>query len=135
MIRESARKSSFLFKPVDNGSGSMVEVGSFDREGLQVMKRQYPLRGDEGGFYHRGSSKLLSFITQAMETSGGDPRNGFLVVHPVNPQAPGSILREENYREFSRLENTHSRPDGNSVGATGRSPLPYQVPRIDKIDP
>jgi hypothetical protein len=41
-----------------------------------------------------------------METSGANPRDGFLVVHPVDPQAPGSILREENYREFSRLK-TH----------------------------
>lgn len=106
MIRESARKSSFLFRPFDNGSGAMVEVGSFDREGLQVMKRLYPLRGDEGGISHRGGNKLLSFISQAMETSGPNPRSGFLVVHPVNPQAPGSILREENYREFSRLK-TH----------------------------
>jgi hypothetical protein len=106
MIRESVRKSSFLFRPVGNGSGATVEVGSFDREGMQVMKRHYPLWEDKGGFSDKGGNKLLSFISQGMETSGVNLRDGYIVVHPVDPQAPGSILREENYREFSRLK-TH----------------------------
>jgi cellulose biosynthesis protein BcsQ len=105
MIRESARKSSLLFKPVNNGHGTMVEVGSFDREGMQVMKKQYPLRDQEGGFSHKGGNKLFSFISQALETSGPNPRDNFLFVHPIDPQAPGTILREENYREFSRLKS------------------------------
>jgi len=106
MVRDSARRSSFLFRPFDNGSGAMVEIGSFDREGIPVMRRQYFLRGDEEGLSHKGSSKLLSFITRTMETSGANPRDGFVFVHPVDPHAPGSILKEENYRDFSRLK-TH----------------------------
>jgi chromosome partitioning protein len=102
MIMESARRSSFLFKPVDNGSGAMMEVAGFDLDGTRNLKMNYPLREYEGGPYRKEPNMHFSFICTVLETGGGEKGNDFLIVHPVDPQSPGSILREEKYREFSR---------------------------------
>jgi cellulose biosynthesis protein BcsQ len=104
VIRESARKTSFVFRPVENGNGAMVEIGSFDMEGINLLKKLYPLREFEGGIMRRERSRLFSFISSSFDMNGGKPGDAFLVVHPVDPQKPGSILREENYREFSRMK-------------------------------
>jgi chromosome partitioning protein len=81
-----------------------VEIGSFDLEGLQLLKKTYPLGEYCGGIAGGERSRLFSFVSRAMENNGGRGGNGFIVVHPVDPQTPGAILREENYREFSRLK-------------------------------
>ena len=104
MVRDAARKTSFVFRPVDNESGAMVEVGSFDPEGCRLLKKLYPLREYEGGILRKERGTLFSFISAALETNNGKSGGNFLVVHPVDPQAPGTILREGNYREFSRLK-------------------------------
>ena len=104
MIRESARESSFVFRPVENGEGAMVEVIRFDTEGCQLLKKLYPLREFEGGLLRRERSKLFSFVSAALPMFGGKPRDLYLVVHPVDPRSHDSILREENYRRFSGLK-------------------------------
>jgi len=104
MVRESARESSFVFRPVENGSSEMVEVSRFDQEGCQMLKKLYPLREFEGGLLRRERSKLFNFVSAALPTHGEKPRDLFLVVHPVDPQSHDSILREENYRRFSALK-------------------------------
>ncbi len=102
VARESARRSTYLFRPVENGKGPMIEVGSFDGEGFQIAKRLYPLRE----YDEAGRNELYAFLSATMNMGSSKPRNAFLVVHPIDPQAPEAILREEKYREFSRLK-TH----------------------------
>ena len=104
MVRESARESSFVFRPVETGNSSMVEVSRFDPEGCQMLKKLYPLREFEGGLLRRERSKLFNFVSAAIPTYDGKPRDLFLVVHPVDPQNHDAILREENYRRFSALK-------------------------------
>ena len=104
MIRESARHSSYLFKPVENGRGPMMEVGCFDMEGIQVMRRLYPLGKHQEGTPQGEHNPYLAAIRASMEMSDGMDSGAFLVVHPVDPQAPGSILREDKYRDFTRLK-------------------------------
>lgn len=102
VIRESARKSSFVFRNVNGEGGAMVEVGSFDLEGTQIMKKLYPLTVFEGGFSSNWPNKGFPYISQIKAMGAEKSQEAFLIVHPVDPQAPGSILREENYREFSK---------------------------------
>lgn len=104
VLKDSSRKSSFVFRPVDNGIGPMVEVGCFDQDGLRLLKGLYPLREYNGEIMGGERSRLFSFLSQAMETNNGKPGENFIVVHPVDPQSPGTILREEKYREFSRMK-------------------------------
>jgi cellulose biosynthesis protein BcsQ len=102
VIRESAMKSSFVFRKVDNEGGAMVEVGSFDMEGIQIMKKLYPLKEFEGGFSRNLPNKVFPLISQNIAMGGGKSQDACLIVHPVDQQTPGSILREKNYREFSK---------------------------------
>jgi chromosome partitioning protein len=104
VLRDSSRKSSFVFRPLDNGKGPMVEMGSFDQEGLRLHKGLYPLREFNGGLMGRERSRLFTFVSQTMETGSGNTGGNYIVVHPVDPQSPGAILREEKYREFSRMK-------------------------------
>ncbi|HEX9023968.1 MAG TPA: ParA family protein, partial [Geobacteraceae bacterium] len=102
VIRDAARRTSFLFTRVDNGGGTMMDVRSFDQEGIEILKRSYPLREFDAGPCRQEPGRSFSFISSALDRGGMDGRNDFLFVQPVDPQKPGSILREENYREFSR---------------------------------
>lgn len=104
MVSESARESSFVFKPMGNGDGTVVEFHRFDMDGYQLLKKEYPLREFEGGLLRRERSRLFTFISAALAMCDGKLREAFLLVHPVDPQAPESILREEKYREFSRMK-------------------------------
>jgi cellulose biosynthesis protein BcsQ len=104
MVSESARESAFVFKPVENGCGPMLEFHRFDLEGYQLLKKAYPLREFEGGLLRRERSKLFTFVSAALSMDEEKLRDAFLLVHPVDPKAPESVLREEKYREFSRLK-------------------------------
>ena len=119
VLRDSSRKSSFFFTPLENGKGPLVEVVSFDLEGLQLMKRLYPLREYKGGVLGGERSRLYSFVAKAMETRIGKPGNDFIVVHPVDPRTPGAILREDNYREFSRLKDYFAGQMESRLSGTG----------------
>jgi chromosome partitioning protein len=106
MLRESARESSFVFRRLENGGGPMVEFSRFDMEGIQLLKKLYPLKEYEGGLLRRERSKLavlMSALTGPEERGRRDP---YLIVHPVDPEAPEAILQEENYRGFSRLKKS-----------------------------
>jgi len=105
VLRDSSRKTSFVFRPVDNGKGPMVEIFSFDQEGFQLLKKLFPLGENNGGVMGGERSRLFSFVSKAMESNCAKPGNNFIVVHPVDPLTPGAILREEKYKEFSRLKD------------------------------
>lgn len=105
LLRESARESSFAFRPVQNVSGPAVIVSRFDQGGEQLLKREYPLKDYVEGFFNDGKKPPL--FTMMKETLGGYDgsfRDGFLLVHPVKSTAPEKILQDENYRAFTRLK-------------------------------
>lgn len=105
VLRDSSRKTSFVFRPVENGKGPMVEVAGYDPDGFRLLKSLYPLREFRGGVMGGERSRLFSFVSKSIETKSGNPGKDFIIVHPVDPQTPGSILREEKYREFTRLKS------------------------------
>jgi hypothetical protein len=105
VLKDSSRKSSFIFRPVNNGMGPMVEVGCFDQDGVRLLKGEYPLVEYNGSKAGGERSRLYSFVSQAIATASGNQGNNFIVVHPVDPRSPGAILKEEKYREFSRLKD------------------------------
>lgn len=104
MFKEATTGSSYVFRPVGNGGGTMVEFSRFDGEGMQLLKKLYPLREHEGEIPGRERSGLFTLVTKTLAGHDGKPREAFLLVHPVNPEGPEHILREENYREFMKLK-------------------------------
>ncbi len=103
IMRDAARESTFVFRPVTNGSGTTVEFHRFDLDGVHHLKKTYPLREFEGGMLRRERSRLFSLMA---ETFGGrldGSPDSFLLVHPVHQEKPEAILQEENYRGLTRL--------------------------------
>jgi chromosome partitioning protein len=103
MFGEVTKGSSFVFRPVSNGGGAMVEFSRFDGEGMQLLKKLYPLREHDGGILSRERSGLFTLVTETLAGHDGTPKDAFLLVHPVDKNSPESILQEENYRRFAKL--------------------------------
>ncbi len=104
IFKDAARESVYLFRPVQTDTGPKVQFVLFDRQGSPQLQKMYPLQQYEGGFLSRNKTRLYTFIWQTLEGFGGQLRDGYVLVHPVNPQEPEAILREENYREFNKLK-------------------------------
>ncbi len=103
MFKEVTEGSSFVFRPISDSGGAMVEFSRFDKEGMQLLKKLFPLREHEGGILSRERSGLFTLMTETLAGHDGKPRDAFLLVHPVDRNRPNSILQEENYRTFTRL--------------------------------
>lgn len=103
VFKESARESVFVLKPFENGTGPMVEFSRFDMEGFQMMKRRYAVKEHEGGLLVREKSRLYQLLNETLQGYGGKFRDAFLVVHPINPEQPQAVLREDNYRKLRKL--------------------------------
>jgi cellulose biosynthesis protein BcsQ len=104
MFKDVTRGSSFVFRPVSNDNGAIVEFSRFDREGMQLLRKLYPLREQEGGIMSREQSGLFTLVKETLAGYDGKPKNAFLLVHPVHPEHPENILMEENYRIFTKLK-------------------------------
>ena len=103
IMRDSARESAYVFRPVCNGSAATVEFHRFDLEGVHLMKKSYPLKEYEGGILQRERNRLFTMMAETFPGRLEVGADSFLLVHPVNRQKPEAILREENYRGISRL--------------------------------
>jgi hypothetical protein len=115
MVKEATTGSSFVFRPTTNGSGYMVEFTRYDRDGAPLSKKLYPLREYEGGMLSRERSKLYTLVMETLAGQDGKLREAFLLVRPVNPDAPEMILEEEQYQKFSLLKNRIAEQIGRPV--------------------
>ncbi|MBT0653967.1 ParA family protein [Geomobilimonas luticola] len=104
MVRDVARESVFVCRPVANGSGQQVEFSRLKRDGSPLQRKDFPVKEFEGGFLSRERSKLHLLMTETLAGLDSGFRDGVLFIHPVNPQEPDAILEEERYREFARLK-------------------------------
>ena len=71
---------------------------------MQLLKKLYPLREHEGGILNRERSGLFTLMTETMSALTEQTGTSFLLVHPVDPVRPESILLEEQYRDFAKLK-------------------------------
>jgi cellulose biosynthesis protein BcsQ len=104
LLKEAAAGSSFSFRTAESGSGMMIEFSRFDANGNLLLRKHYPLKEYAGGILKRERSGLYPLM---MKTVAGrsEPLSGtFLLVHPVTSEEPERILRDEQYRTFSRLK-------------------------------
>lgn len=104
MVRESARAALFAWHPTANGAGPQVQVRRFDLDGLELLGRTLALKEYDGGMLRRERNRLHAFLADTLGGYDGAFRDAFLFVHPVDGKAPESILREENYRNFTRCK-------------------------------
>jgi chromosome partitioning protein len=104
LLKEATAGSSFSFRTTGNGSGVMVEFTRFDEKGNLLLRKLCPLKEYEGRILNRERSGLYTLMARTVAGSAGEPSGAFLLVHPVTPEEPERILREEQYRAFSRLK-------------------------------
>jgi chromosome partitioning protein len=100
LLRDAARQSSFIFRPVANSDGNLVEFSRFDNNGSHLASKQYRYPIATAG----EKLPLQSLMSEMLASNGNTQRDGFLLVHPVNPLEPQKILREEAYRSFTKLK-------------------------------
>jgi chromosome partitioning protein len=103
MFQDSSRESFFILKPVENGEGPAVEFHRYSLKGTLLAKKLYPLREYEGRLLNREKSTLHVLVSETLGDYGGRTRDAFLLIHPVDPKAPDSILQEDNYKVFNKL--------------------------------
>ncbi|GLI39006.1 ParA family protein [Geobacter hydrogenophilus] len=103
IMRDAARESAFVFRPVTNGSGTTVDFHRFGLDGVHLLRKAYPLREFEGGMLSREKSRLFSLLSETFGNRLEASPDAFLLVHPVHQEKPEAILQEESYRGFTRL--------------------------------
>ncbi|WP_298270525.1 ParA family protein [Geobacter sp.] len=103
ILRDTARESAFVFRPVTNGSGTTVDFHRFDLEGAHLMRKSYALKEYDGGMLQRERSRLYTMMAETFAGRLETTADSFLLVHPVNREKPEAILSEDNYRGIARL--------------------------------
>lgn len=88
LLLESARESSFILRRV----GAYFSFHRFDLKGTLITSKD--ITPDQ--------SSPLARLADTLTLSGSD--DAFIILHPVDPDAPHAILNEEPYRGFSRLK-------------------------------
>lgn len=103
MFNDSAKESVFIFRPLNNGQGAMVEFHRFSLQGKQLAKKTLPLREHEGSLLSREKSRLFTLISSTLGGSGGNSGDSLLAVCPLRSISPESVLTEENYKPLKKL--------------------------------
>jgi cellulose biosynthesis protein BcsQ len=107
MLKEATKLSAFVFRSQDLDGRDMVEFIKFNEEAKPLMKKHFPLKEYEGGVFPRKKGRLFTMMKETMANISNP--GAYLVVKPVSPDNPESILQEENYSVFSRLKEQISR--------------------------
>ncbi len=105
VLTEKARRSVSLFMPKYNGSEYTLDFRQYDNSGEQAFQKELELEGFAEGTFNGVNDRLFLLLNEALSGFEGKLREeSWLAVHPVNPNHPEHILREDNYR---RIHNFH----------------------------
>ena len=112
MFQDSSRESFFILRTADNGQGPAVEFHRYSIKGTLLAKKLYPLKENDGRLLNCEKSSLHVLVSETLGDYSGTIRDAFLLIHPVNPQSPESILHEDNYKTFNRLMHNMAKQVG-----------------------
>jgi cellulose biosynthesis protein BcsQ len=112
MFQDSSRESFFILKTRNNGEEPAVEFSRYTLKGTLLARKLYPLREYEGRLLSREKSTLHVLVSETLGDYRGPIRDTFLLIHPVNPKNPHSILHEDNYKTFNRLMHNMAEGSG-----------------------
>jgi len=105
LLVESARKSVFAFKVIEESGKPRVEFRRLDSGGNVLTSRTLDFRENAGGMFNDDKCALFTFISATLSGFGNSFRDTFVLVQPVNPDIPEEILQKEQYKSFNGLKS------------------------------
>ena len=104
LLKESARKSFFAFKVIEQEGKQLVDFRRIDETGAVQTSRALSFKEHSGGLFHNRKNHLFSLISATLSGYDNSYRDAFLLVQPIDPKTPQDILLKEQYRRFSNLK-------------------------------
>jgi cellulose biosynthesis protein BcsQ len=105
LLLESARNSFFAFRVIGENDSPQVDFRRLNAKGDVLTSRLLQFRDHAGGMFHDDKCHLHTLMSQTVAGYGNSFRDAFLLVHPVNPDAPEEILQKEQYRGFNAIKS------------------------------
>jgi cellulose biosynthesis protein BcsQ len=105
LLLESARNSFYTFRVVPGNGGHQVDFKRLSAKGEVLTDRMLKFREHPGGMFNDDKCPLYTLMSQTVAGQGNSFRDAFLLVHPVNPDAPEEILQKEQYRSFNAIKS------------------------------
>lgn len=104
LLVESARKSFFAFRVIEENSKNRVEFRRLDHGGNVLTGRTIDFMENGGSATNDRGCPLSTFAAESLAGYGGSFRDSFVLVQPVNPDNPEEILQKEHYRGFASMK-------------------------------
>jgi len=105
LLIESAKKSFFAFRVVEENGKFLVDFRRMDGSGNILNSRLLNFREHAGGMFHDDKCALHTFMSATLSGYGNRFRDAFVLVQPVDPDAPDEILQKEQYKSFSTMKS------------------------------
>lgn len=103
LLAESARKSFFAFRVVEENNRHLVDFRRMDGSGNVLTSRTLSFKEQAKGMLH-DENALHTFMTETLSGYNNSFREAFILVQPINPDAPEEILQKEQHRSFSAMK-------------------------------
>lgn len=104
LLVESARKSFFAFRVSSENGEARIDFRRFDSTGNLLTSRTLDFSENAGGMFNDAKCPLFTFITATLSGYNNSFRDAFVLVQPVNPDAPEDILQKEQYKSFTAMK-------------------------------
>jgi cellulose biosynthesis protein BcsQ len=104
LLVESARQSLFAFRVIEENGENRVDFKRLDSSGNVLTSRALSFREHAGSMFHDEKCALLTFMSETLSGYGNGFRDSFVLVQPVNPDAPEEILQKEQYKSFNSMK-------------------------------
>jgi len=104
LLVESARKSFFAFRVIDDSGENKVDFRRLDFSGNVLTSRILNLKKNVGGIFSNEKCPLFTFISETLSGYDNSFRDAFVLVQPVNQENPEEILLKEQYKGFNTMK-------------------------------
>ena len=105
VIAEKAGKSVSVFLPRSLNATYVLDFRQFNNTGEQIFQKDVQLTGFVEGEFDGLHDRLFLLLNESLAGYEGKLReDGWLAVHPVDPQNPESVLHEDHYRSIKKIQ-------------------------------
>ncbi|GAM11648.1 chromosome partitioning protein ParA [Geobacter sp. OR-1] len=101
LLIDVSATSTVIFRPVNVGSSTSIEVVIIDKTGRQVIKQVFAVREYSESFLNTREGSLYRLLNA---TLGQTTASTVLLVQPVPDDDHEAILKEDGYRRFRKIK-------------------------------